>query len=74
MKKGQIVYVIKDGKATRAIITNNKRRERELPTTKFRRLIAYFVNSISCNLPLEYEVMYNDNTRETVKREQLEQY
>lgn len=74
MKKGQLVYVIKDGKATRAIITNSKRRKRELPTNKIKRLIAYFVNSISCNLPLEYEVTYNDNTRDTVHREQLEQY
>lgn len=78
MKIGQLVYVIKDGQATCAIITNRKRIKREIlqnhPNFFRLRLFTYFVNSISCKLPLEYEVMYNDNTRETVQREQLETY
>lgn len=78
MKIGQLVYVIKDGQATCAIITNRKRIKREIlqnhPNFFRLRLFTYFVNSISCKLPLEYEVMYNDNTRETVQREQLEKY
>ena len=78
MKIGQLVYVIKDGQATRAIITNRKRIKREILHNhpNFIRLtfFTYFVNSISCKLPLEYEVTYNDNTRETVQRKQLEIY
>jgi hypothetical protein len=67
MKIGQLVYVVKDGKAICAIITNRKRIKR---MTHF----TYFSNTISCKLSLEYEVTYNDNTRETVQREQLEIY
>ena len=70
MKIGQLVYVVKDGKAICAIITNRKRRRRP----NIRTLFTYFSNTISCKLPLEYEVTYNDNTREIVQREQLEIY
>jgi hypothetical protein len=73
MKIGQVVYVIKDGKATHAIITNVK--QVELPADNFiRRTIARLINKISCNRGRTYEVTYNDNTRETVQREQLEMY
>jgi hypothetical protein len=72
MKIGQLVYVVKDGKAICAIITNRKRIKRANPN--IRTLFTYFSNTISCKLPLEYEVTYNDNTREIVQREQLEIY
>lgn len=78
MKIGQLVYVIKDGKATRAVITNRTRIKREIPTVhkNFLRLsiMTYFINTISCKLPLEYEIMYTNNIREIVPREQLEMF
>ena len=73
MKIGQVVYVITDGKATHAIITNIK--QVELPSENFiRRMVVRVINKISCNRGRTYEVTYNDNTRETVQREQLEIY
>ena len=76
MKIGQLVYVVKDGKATIAIITNRRRRKRITDYPKFtgHSILSYFLATISCNSPLRYEIMYNDNTRENVPREQLEMY
>lgn len=78
MKIGQLVYVIKDGKAACAIIT--KRIRRDLPPNhpKLMRLTLFhsFIDFVSCNhgRPLEYEVTYNDNTREIISGDQLEMY
>jgi len=76
MRIGQLVYVVKDGKVQSAIITNIKSIKREMHTnhTNVITFFTYFVKSISCKLHLEYEVTYNDKTRETVQREQLEIY
>ena len=73
MKIGQVVYVIKDGKVTHAVIINIK--QVELPSENFiRRTLVRVINKISCNRGRNYEIQYNDNTRETVQREQLEIY
>jgi len=80
MKIGQLVYVVKDGKAVCATITNRKRILRKIPPNhpNIMRLtvVRTFIDLVSCNQgrPLEYEVTYNDNTSEIVQRVQLEIY
>jgi len=83
MKIGQHVFVIKNRLIIHAVITNKQHTQRKPVESELsvgqpykNSVFRCVIDILSCQQyqPFEYEVMYNDNTREIIQETQLEKY